>query len=260
MRKILAFAWLPFLALALAAQTQPPAAGQQGNLAQIFVARPKPGSDAQYNEGRKRHMAWHRSQNDAWSVFVWEITTGDNTGAFVTGTFGHRWADYDAREKLITADEADVAKNIAPYRQSTAVSYWVFRPDISRSTDPEGSTPYVQITHFFVNPDGLPTFIDSVKKINAGIQKTNYPAAPGRWYQLVNGGQGPHFVLAVGRKNLGEMQGPEKTLDQMMAEAYGEQEGRAILDTIRKTYKSTYTELLRLRSDLSYTPGGATAK
>jgi hypothetical protein len=106
-----------------------------------------------------------------------------------------------------------------------------------------------------VNPDGAPTFVEMVKKVNEGIAKTSYPGRPSRWYSLANGGAGPHFVLVQDRKSISDLQPPEKTLDAMMKDAFGD-EGTTALTNLRKTFRSTYTEFLRLRQDLSYVATG----
>lgn len=248
MRKWILAAILPALVAVVAPAQQ---AAQQNTVVEIHVNRPKPGMQQQYESGRKRHMAWHKSQNDKWSWLTYEIMTGDSTGSYVVGSFGHSWKDFDGREKFQQADTADANANVVPSLQSDETSYWVFRRDMSNSQQPEGSSPYVSVTHFMVAPDGVSTFVESAKKVVEGIAKTNYPGKPGRWYVLANGGAGPHFVLVQDRKSIGDLQAPDKTLDDMMKEAFGD-EGTATLNNLRKTIRSTYTELLQLRPDLSY--------
>jgi len=105
-----------------------------------------------------------------------------------------------------------------------------------------------------LKPEGINDFIDGVKKVNDGIKKTNFPqAGPSRWYQLVNGGESPHFVLVGDRANWASFQPPtDKILDSMMEEAYGKEQGGAILSALRKAVRSTSTEALQYRPDLSY--------
>jgi len=96
-----------------------------------------------------------------------------------------------------------------------------------------------------------------LRRSNDGIKKTNYPlAGASRWYQLANGGEGPHFVLVGDRANWGNFRPPtDKTLDSMMEDAYGKEQGTAILSSLRKAIRSIYTEALRYRPDLSYVAG-----
>ena len=109
------------------------------------------------------------------------------------------------------------------------------------------------LTFFMLTPDGTNDFVDAVKKINEGIKKTSYPqSGPSTWYQLVNGGEGPMYILAGGRANWAAFESPGKSLDQMMEEAYGKEQGAAILARGRKAIRSSRTEIIKYRPDLSY--------
>lgn len=113
----------------------------------------------------------------------------------------------------------------------------------------------IAVTHFMLHPDGTNAFVDSVKKVNDAIKKTNASIPPGRWYQLVNRGEVPHFVLVNDRANWAAFQPPDKTVDQVAEEAYGTAQGDALLSTLRKTIRSVHTEVLTYRPDLSYVAG-----
>lgn len=247
------------LALLLAFPTL--AADRAGDLAIINTHTPKPGATAKYETARKNHMAWHKAQKDSWSWLTWEIVSGENSGTYYTGSFGHAWKELDGQEKLEKADNADFDKNIGPTVGRSYTAYYMQRLDLSL-TQPTGDPPsaYSVLTFFLINPDGVNDFVDGVKKINDGIKKTSYPlTGPSSWYQLVNGGEGPMFILAGGRANWAAFAAPSKTLDQMMEEAYGKDQGAAILAKARKAIRSQRTETIKFRSDLSYVAPKETA-
>ena len=100
-------------------------------------------------------------------------------------------------------------------------------------------------------PEHLNDFIDAVKKINAAIQKTNYPAKPSRWYALANGGDAPTFVLVTDRASWGDMEPPEKKLEDALKETYGD---ASALDQLRRSCHRIVTEMSVFRADLSYMP------
>jgi len=226
----------------------------QGNLAEIHINKVKSGMTRQYEEGRKKHMMWHRKQNDTWSWYTWEILTGENTGSYVVGTFGHRWSDLDDRTKLEAEDSADAIAHMGATLAAEMQSYYLFRADLTISASPSGPAPMSTVTHFLLTPDGLNDFVESVKKVSEGIKKTNYPmSGANRWYQLVNGGESPHLVLVGDRANWAAFEpATEKSLDAMMGEAYGKEQGAAILSTLRKAIRQISTETLRYRPDLSH--------
>ena len=236
------------LTAALAVAQAPPAA----SICEIHINKIKPGMTQQYEQGRAKHMAWHKSQNDAWSWAVWEITTGDHTGDYLVGSCDHAWKDFDTLgEKFQTADGANANATMGAALAGQTMAYYVRRPDISPATPPGPPPPYLSVTHFFVKPEGVPDFVESAKQIAAALVKADPASARANWYSLANGGHGPEFVLVQERKNFTEMQGPGKPLDQIVQEAYGDQ-GAAIMTAVRKAQYGSYSELLHFRADLSY--------
>jgi len=232
-------------------------AQQSGNVTIINSQIPKPGEAKQYEAARTKHWGWHKGQKDAWTYYVWQVVSGDNTGAYVVGTLGHAWKELDAREATAKADLADAYATIGPTLARSMASYWTERTDISQSPIAAGwsPTPLMAIATYLLRPDAVNDFVDAVKKINEGIKKTNYPVpGPSRWYQLVNGGENPTFVLVGDRANWAAFQPNDKTLDAAMAEAYGKDEGAALMASLRKTFHSIHTSIYKYRADLSYIP------
>jgi hypothetical protein len=248
MRKPFLVLFLVCLTATLAlAQAPPPA-----SVCEIHINKVKPGMTAQYEQARAKHMAWHKSQNDAWSWDVWEITTGEGTGNYLVATCDHDWKDFDARDKFNVADGANANATMGPYLAGETMAYYVHRSDLTVPHKPGPPPPYLSVIHFFLKPEGVLDFADAVKKINAAFAKTNTPISVQDWYALASGGRGPELVLVQERKNIGEMAGPTaKTLDAIMQEAYGA-EGATIMGAVRKSYWSTTSELMHFRPDLSY--------
>ncbi len=224
-----------------------------GNLVEISVNVPKPGMSQQYEAGRKKHMAWHRSQKDPWAYHVWQIASGPDAGNYIVGTFGHNWKDLDGRGKMNEGDDADFGVNLAPHVAKTVQEYWVLRPDLSLNPAAEGDAPMITVANYLLHADQVGAFTDGIKKVNEALKTANYSGPRGRWYQLVNGGEGPAFALVTPRQNWGEMQPPDKTLDAAVAEGGGEA-GTAALQSLRKAIKSVRSSILRHRPDLSYIP------
>jgi hypothetical protein len=234
-----------------------PALAQPANVAEINFQTPKPGQTAQYEAARKKHNGWHSKQNDAWAWLTWEVLTGPDTGHYVTGSFGHAWKDFDPREKILDADAVDFGKTVGPTLAVGTTSYFLLRGDMSLSVPTPGMSPapMATISLFLLRPDGVTDFVEAVKKVNEGIKKTNYPqSGASRWYQLVNGGDGPLFVLSADRANWAAFQANDKTLDAMMEEAYGKEPGAAILASLRKAVHSVSSRTIKYRADLSYLP------
>ena len=222
-------------------------------VSEVSIATPKPGMTAQWEEGRVRHSKFHATQKDTWSIYVWEITTGERSGSYIMASPGHNWKDFDAREAFIKLDVPDVAKNMGPSTAGTSAAYYVFRDDLSL-TKPQASPAKMRTsTYYWVIPSELNNFTDAIKKINDAIRKTNFPAKPSRWYALANGGEAPNFVLIGDRASWGDMEPPEKKLEDALKEAYGDS-GPQVLDQLRKSTRKIISEMSVFRPDLSYIP------
>ncbi|HET7207966.1 MAG TPA: hypothetical protein VFI95_15425 [Terriglobales bacterium] len=235
------------LSASLLAQSSP----QQ--VSEVHLFTPKPGMTTQWEAGRKQHSAFHVAQKDTWNVLVWQILTGERTGDYIAASPGLKWKDLDDREAFNKKDLPDVAKNMQPYTASTSTAYYVYRDDLSLTKPPATPAKMRTTTAYTLIPEHTNDFIDAVKKINEAIQKTNYPVKPSRWYMLANGGSAPTFVLVSDRASWADMEPPEKKLDDMLKEAYGDS-GPQVLDQLRKSCRSIVSEMSLFRPDLSYIP------
>ncbi len=92
----------------------------------------KAGMEDQFEEGLKRHNAFHKSQNDDWALHTWQVVTGKNSGKYVRGSFDHHWADFDAEDEMAEADAADSATNIDPYIEAGRPAIYNYLADLSR--------------------------------------------------------------------------------------------------------------------------------
>jgi hypothetical protein len=226
------------------------------NVCRIYFTKPKPGADAQYEAGRKKHMQFHRSQNDTFTWGTWLIGTGENTGTYVTSTCGHAWKDFDAWEKRMgKADTADGAINLSPSTAASWNGFYVERADVSLAAPNRPPAPMVAVTIYVLKPGAATEFIGAVTKIGDALKKLPDFPKTSVWLQLVNGGEGPAFVLLSDRQNFGDMAaGPQGVIDAVNA-AYGKETGDQIFKTLRDSTAHTFTELAEYRADLSYVPG-----
>ena len=220
-------------------------------VSQVTVIMPKAGMVKQFEEGRKAHSAFHGTQKDTWKVFVWEVSSGERSGAYVMASPGHSWKEFDGRAAFDKLDGVDVAKNMAPYAASSVTSYYVYREDMSMTPPPAMPANMRTTVAYTVDPAHVNDFIEAVKKINAALKKTNYPVKPSRWYALANGGENPTFVLVTDRATWADMEPPEKKLEDALTEADGD---TSALDTLRKSTRRIVSEMSVFRPDLSYIP------
>jgi len=229
------------------------AADQPGTVARVFVTAPKPGMGAQYEAGRKKHMDWHRKQNDTWAWFVWQVETGPNTGSHLAGTFGHQWKDFDEWEKKLgEGDTADGAINLAPFSGGGTNGIYNHLADVSR---PGGATPspMSEVIHYQLNMGAEQEFKSAIKKIHEAIGKAGLDWHY-HWYELMDGGEHPTFVLSIAMNGFADLAPAETPFPAMLAKAYGEFEAGEVLKAIDRSVKSVRSEVIKYRPDLSYAP------
>jgi len=243
MHKLALFLTIVSLSISSLAQSSPQM------VSEVNVTMPKAGMTAQFEAGRKAHSAFHAAQKDTWNILVWEITAGERTGAYMSSSPGHNWKDFDSRESFNKLDGVDVEKNMGPSTASGQTMYFVYRDDLSLTKPPATPAKMRTTATYSVIPEHLNDFTDAIKKINAAIQKTNYPAKPSRWYSLATGGSVPTFVLVTDRASWADMEPAEKTMEAALKEAYGD---RSALDQLRHSCSHIMNEMSVFRPDLSY--------
>ncbi len=121
---MICFVALCFLTVASISQTQTTDLTDV-SVAQIMFEVPKPGRVEEYEQGIKKHMAWHKSNHDRWTWQTWEVMTGRDTGTYIIGTFGHRWEDFDDLEEFSKAAKDDFNKNVTASLNSSSCTFYV---------------------------------------------------------------------------------------------------------------------------------------
>jgi hypothetical protein len=225
------------------------------NVCRIYFVKPKPGSEAQLEQGRKKHMQFHKSQNDTWTWTTFAIETGMNTGVYVTSTCGHAGKDFDDWEKRMgKADTADATANMSPHEQASWNGFYLYRSDMSLGAANRPPTPITAVTIYVLHPGAQNEFMDAIKKINDALAKQpDWPKTSG-WLQLVNGGEGPTFVLLNARQNWADFTPLPKSVQDVVTETYGKDQADSIYKTIRDSTDHLFTESAVYRPDLSYSP------
>ncbi len=92
-------------------------------------------------------------------------------------------------------------------------------------------------------------FFGAVAKYHQAIGQTNYPL---RYViqTVANGGPGG-VILVVPAENWAALAPPDKTLPQVLVEAYGEAEAGEIMQQFGTSIRSQTSAILRVRPDLS---------
>ncbi|MGE5235224.1 MAG: hypothetical protein ACM3O7_02600 [Acidobacteriota bacterium] len=225
-----------------------------GTVAMIYTVKAKGFDSEPLAQAIKKHYDWHRQHHDTTAWFVWQVVTGDNAGQFLGGSFGHHWKDFDARPDFDKADDADFFAHVLPLAERAVPAFYEFLPEMSSPTGAKEPSAMTQLTHYFIKPSGIAAFSDAIREITAALDKAGFPIHY-EWYRLVSGGEGPHWVLAVARANWAAMEPPDKGLEDALAGVVGPRRSAELVAAVRDNTRSTYSEMLQYRPDLSYIPG-----
>lgn len=238
------------------AANMPSTNGQSANsVCRIYFQKPKPGMTAQFEQARKQHFQFHKSQNDSWAWHTSVIETGPNTGTYVVSTCGHTWKDFDDWEKKMgKPDMADAMSTMGPTLEDNTNRFFTTRADLSLATSTSTPAPMVAVTIYELQPLATDDFVESIKKISDALRKDQSWPKTSTWLQLANGGEAPSFVVVNERQGWADYASPEKSVRDIVTAAYGKETADSIYKTLRGSIAHVYTETGVSRPDLSYEP------
>lgn len=231
---------------------------QRGPIGRMFVVQPKPGEAAAWEEAYKKHLDWHRSQNDKWNWTTYQIESGPRLGQYFIRTGGHEWADFDELGEMGSQDAADYFSNAGKH-EASSVS-WFDRTHFEMSRLPEGGGPYniLEYTRVVVKPAKVPEFMNAVAKFHAAFEKTDSPAVYAI-AQVESGGRTSNFAFVGLHESWAGLEQDPMAIPKMMEEVYGRQDAQAIAEDFWSTVEEMETFTLRRRPDLSYEAGTSTS-
>lgn len=166
----------------------------------LFSYRPAAGARTAFEEGYRRHLAWHAAAGDSLTWFGWEILAGPRLGEFVDGVFGIPFRTLDQRVDP-AGDAEDLAANVMPHATPTTRELLRGRPDLG-TTDPLSAgepAPLVQVVRYRTGPGGH----GPLERALAGLRDAAEPRElhPYTVYESVAGSE-PAFVVLIWRAGL----------------------------------------------------------
>lgn len=160
---------------------------QTGDAAHLYAYRLN--DRAKFEEGYRRHLAWHADRRDKLAWHAWYVTAGERTGTFVDGTFG---ATPEALENRIEpdADAADFRANAAPFATALGNEGWTLWRAASRATSLEQRRPDTLIHVLAINAgDGT--------RFEAAVAAHPVPGAA--WYRATGKTLAPYLLIVPAR-------------------------------------------------------------
>jgi hypothetical protein len=222
-----------------------------GNVAVLHCIDVKGGTQGPFEEGMKKHMAWHKEKKDTWGWDMWNVITGPDSGQYCAGSGGHKWEDLDSPTVSHEEDDARAGADFGDYIAHHEMTLWTRLADVSRPADEPA--PMSTVGFFYINFGMGEDFNDLIGQFHKAIEKTEMPWRY-NWYALANGGKGGTYALVLPRANFAAMNPSGKPFNEMLADAYGKAAANALLERWRAVVKGTRNHLTQARPDLSYIP------
>jgi hypothetical protein len=236
------------VSVSVSAQTAPP-----DTVTEVIRQQARPGTRAQYEAARKKHMAWHKAQNDTWAWDVFEITSGPDTGSYVIASGNHQWKEMEQWEaKMGAADTADSQAAMGGMVDGSQRTYWTQLNGISRLPPANERMPLLTLTYYKIKPGSDSAIRAAITKLNAALDAGKFPLRS-IWYTLSNGGDGPTYGVVVPRNGLGDM-APTPTLLEVLEKQLGKADSDALVKSFFENVVNVSSEMLQRRPDLSYVP------
>lgn len=208
---------------------------------------------ADYEAARRKHMEWHKAQNDPWEWDVFDIMTGPDTGGYIIASGNHQWREMEEwNAKYAAADGADSLAAMGFAITSSERSYWTQLNSLSRLPPQGDRFPLATLTYYHTRPGSDRAVRAAIARVNAVLDAGNYPL-PTIWYLLSSGGEGPTFAVLTPRAGLGDM-APMPGLLEVLATQLGRPRAETLMASFFENVISTSSEMVKRRLDLSYIP------
>lgn len=220
----------------------------------LFAYHIKPGLQAQFDEGYRRHLAWHKQKKDTLLWYGWYVTNGERLGLFIDGSFGSSFGAFDQRVEP-QADAVDFSQSSAPFCEQASRSTYRLRQDLSTGQPLESRqpSPLVQVTHFVLHPGMENRFEEVLGKLQAALKRAP-AAAIHTWYQLVVGGEQPSYMLMVPRSGWADFDTDPDSISSVLMHTYGADQARGLLKNLSEAVDHAQSEMWSYHKDLSYFP------
>lgn len=227
-----------------------------GDIAQIYRVTPKEGHGYDFEEGVKRYFEDVADADAPWAWFIWEIITGEDTGSYMVGTFGHAWADFDQQPDDPSGIQASFRANIEPHVAHAEGSIWAFDQELSRGT-PDGSPSSFAQVYFYRPEFGTEAQVrDAFVQVKEAAEAAQWAGSMWEVYVLVNGGVHPQLAVVLQGDSFADFAEPDPAMDEMLSEQLGEEAAMELFGTFSAAMAGEHSEMLAFREDLSYVPEG----
>lgn len=252
-RSILLLLVLLIITGSLFAQTPDTPAGKGSFL---FAYYPKEGKKTPFFKGYKRHLEWHRKNNDPFAWYGWTVLTGDRIGMFIDGTFGITFRAFDHRVKP-QEDLADFEKTTAPFANAVYRKGFEIRQELSTATllEQRDPTRYIQATTFSLVVGKEPVFEEILLQVVSDLQTEDTPPKFTVYRKVIGGQLSSYLVMSHhnGFTDFGSGQAIT-SISYLIQHNFERSRAQKLLDLLSDCTRNVTSETWLFRPDLSYFP------
>lgn len=214
--------------------------GQETNIGQFAIWKPKDGQLQNFENGYKQHLNWHKTNGDKWGWYGWFVVSGSRYGQFVDATFDHSWADFDKAVKPLE-DIADNRLHVFPFGDVQSifkVSHYTKYSTIDTFTNKLKLIKLVTLTTD--NTGQAFKVVQKLKDYYFSKQINSF-----KTYKVVDGGLTNQIILMMGFNSWEEYS---------ISEGFNEKVTELELSLKIKTINSINSETMVYRADMSVFP------
>lgn len=170
--------------------------GQESNIGQFAMWKPKDGQLQNFENGYKLHLNWHKTNGDKWGWYGWFVISGSRYGQFVDATFDHTWTDFDNAVKP-AEDIADNRLHVFPFGDVQTI-FKVSKYANSSTVDTfKLKTKLIRfITLTVSNIEQALKMIEKLKEFYVGKQIKTF-----KTYKVVDGDATNQIIIMMGFSN-----------------------------------------------------------
>ncbi|HEX6048282.1 MAG TPA: hypothetical protein VFZ21_03410 [Gemmatimonadaceae bacterium] len=212
----------------------------RGDAAFLFAYRAKPGMDAAFAQGYRRHLDWHAQRGDSLSWLAWTVIDGPNLGTFVDGAFGIGFKAFDDRVDP-RGDAEDGARNVTAYANPTSREVYRLRRDLGTAARLEAGRPAAmqKVVHLTIRPEAVHSAETAMRTIASRRRGRGLDYAV---YARVSGGTSPAFMLIAQLAAWADLEDPNADPT------------RAVIAALGSTVAHAESEIWSYRRELTYFP------
>lgn len=182
------------------------AAAEGPSVARMVSFQAKLGSKSSIEAALKQQMEWRRAQKDDWRWLTWEYASGE-IGRYTVATFGHAWAEYDRPSVTPWVEGVNPEIWTALSTKPPVVEYFDHAREIS-SFGIESETPAMaEIAIFQLHFGKTAVFYQALRQFHEALEQAG-SSERYEWFELLNGGEAPQFMLLLPRRNWGALDTP----------------------------------------------------